>query len=297
MSVTLTSDQVAFANQVAAATGLSPQVVEAWEAQEGNPSGSTGSYNFLNITTAHGQGVVVPSSGLTFANYSSLADAVSASVSLINKLGIAKAASGQAPAGQIAAIAASPWDGTGHYGGAGGPNLLNTYKSVTGGVALTAAGTAAAGQATQPAQNAPSQSDCLWQLNLPGSSLPVIGGALQGCVLSRAAGETWKGALCFVGAGILTLFAVKTLTQSDPTAAITKAFKGSFRPTESGQPLGANGPSDADYAKQKADYDAEMASRGPNDLADRRQGKREASVAGKLAKDGAKVATVGAAAA
>lgn len=122
------NDAETFAHLVADGIGYDPNVIRAMVQQEGNFKGATGSFNFLNMKGTDGK----------WQSFSSVSEAAAAAIKNFGTKLYANvaAAKGAAPAVQIAAIAASPWD-EGHYGGAGGPNLLRTYNSISGGQPLS----------------------------------------------------------------------------------------------------------------------------------------------------------------
>lgn len=120
-----------FAAAVAAATGLNPAVVQAWVLAEGAyaPNG-TGGFNYLNLRPYTGDPYSSVSSG-GFEQFSNLANAETASIRRIRQP-FASGILGSAGKGilqEFAAIAASAWD-AGHYGGPGGPRLIEAYNSL-----------------------------------------------------------------------------------------------------------------------------------------------------------------------
>lgn len=145
------NEQLAFATDIAKATGLDPRVVYAWTQAEGayDPNG-TGGHNYLNVQASHGGGVGysgVPEgkSPGGFAQFNSLADAEKETLLWIqhfgNYAGI-RATAGQSPQNQIGAIESSPWD-TGNYAGDKiGRNFENTYgqNALTGPARAAATG-------------------------------------------------------------------------------------------------------------------------------------------------------------
>lgn len=138
-SAAVEADQTLFVNQVAAATGLDPRVVYAWVKDEAAYSkGGTGGENFLNLRPAAGDVGVTGQSPGGFDQFANVQDAIHSSVNRIHQsfiwtnpelggpgLGTVVAQHGT-PAQQIAAIASSGWD-SGHYGGLGGPALLQDF--------------------------------------------------------------------------------------------------------------------------------------------------------------------------
>lgn len=123
-----------FINEVAAATGLDPNVIAAWVHVEGAyaPNG-TGGNNFLNIresTSRSGVPIVgtTPNGFAQFANASDAATEVSWWLNHMSNYTGIKASAKLGAKTQIAAIAASPWD-AGHY--AGGRSLYDSYAAVT----------------------------------------------------------------------------------------------------------------------------------------------------------------------
>ena len=130
----------AFANAVAAQTGMDPRVIIAWAAGEGHPGDLPGYFNWLNIQAATARALGVPYNFVGPAGtaaFGTMARGVQATVLEIQALGIQ---GGGTPATQIASIAASPWASS-HYGGPGGPNLVADFVSLFGQAALGAAGT------------------------------------------------------------------------------------------------------------------------------------------------------------
>ncbi len=117
-----------FANAVAAQTGLDPRVVIAWGEIE--TGGQANSHNWLNLRPYPGDPYSGVSSG-NFEQFNSVQDAITASVRRIKQPFAAPivASAGKPPAQEIAAIASTGWD-AGHYGGAGGPNLLREFNSL-----------------------------------------------------------------------------------------------------------------------------------------------------------------------
>lgn len=109
----------AFAQALAAATGLDPRVTAAWVRRENNGGGTN---NWLNVSAGPGgvgySGVPEPGSG-RFASFRSPADALKETAYWINSMsnyaGIASS-TGKGVQAQLAAIEASPWDAT-HYPG------------------------------------------------------------------------------------------------------------------------------------------------------------------------------------
>lgn len=119
-----------FANAIAAATGLDPRVVYTWTQEEtgGTPYG--GYHNWLNLRPYAGDPYTGVSPG-GFEEFSSVQQAEQATLRRLRQpfaSGIL-ASRGEPPQSEIAAIAASNWD-AGHYGGAGGPALVNVFRSL-----------------------------------------------------------------------------------------------------------------------------------------------------------------------
>jgi hypothetical protein len=122
-------NEVEFVKGVAQSTGLDPDVLYAWIASEGHPGDLYN--NYLNIASATARSLGEPTVGTAAAStaeFGSVQVGIDATVKEIRSLGIDKAA-GQAPSGQINQIAASPWASS-HYGGPGGPNLANVFRSM-----------------------------------------------------------------------------------------------------------------------------------------------------------------------
>jgi hypothetical protein len=133
---TLTSSAETFATGVATGTGLNPDVVRAWVANEsawgrGNRAGQyegggSRAFNFLNYGICD---------GCDDQRFGSITDAIRTVVAQLKRRrdyygGVLASVNGT-PADQISAIAASPW-ASGHYGGEGGPALVSAYKALTG---------------------------------------------------------------------------------------------------------------------------------------------------------------------
>lgn len=133
MASPLTSDSAKFVQQVSAATGIDPRVLIAWVGQENaDAPGGTGGYNYLNLRPYKGDPYSSVSSG-GFEQFSTVDAAVIATVRRIQQPFaapiVASARAKQDPRQEIAAIASTGWDQS-HYGGAGGPNLLNKFTSL-----------------------------------------------------------------------------------------------------------------------------------------------------------------------
>jgi hypothetical protein len=131
-----------FAYAVAEETGLDPRVVYAWARLEtGDNPASVTQYNYLNLRPDSADvGVTGESSG-GFDQFGSEKNAVTSTKKRIeqpfiwNYLNPVLQAKGSA-AEEISAIALSAWDGSGHYGGKGGPALQAEFKSLYGAKAL-----------------------------------------------------------------------------------------------------------------------------------------------------------------
>lgn len=137
-----------FAATVAGDTGLDVNFIRAWVQQEGNFKGSTGSFNFLNMKGGKGwQSFSDPIA----AGHAAAAN-LRADKGNVNGYQTLLATAGQTADKQIAALAASKWD-EGHYGGAGGPNLLRTYNSISGGQPLSLSQQVAGSMPTQEVTN------------------------------------------------------------------------------------------------------------------------------------------------
>lgn len=119
------ADQGIFLSTVSAHTGIDPTVILAWMGQEGAFSGKeTGAYNYLNI--------MGPNGPVSFSNAGAAAMATIAFLQGSNYNAVMHVAQTKpTPREQINAIAASPFDKA-HYGGQGGPDLINTYESYFG---------------------------------------------------------------------------------------------------------------------------------------------------------------------
>ncbi len=208
----LSSWQKQFVAAVSRATSLDPVVVAAWVLQENGPS-----YNPLNI----GPG----------KSFGSTQGAINATISLLRPPsqggtdlahyydGILASAKSHNLAAEVAAIAASPWDGA-HYGGTGGPHLWATLKSIDpsakggGSSVLDALGNGG--------------SSVLDALGKVGSSAVGVPGALANAAVDSVLGKwtdpaTWLKLLLrlvFVALGVaLILIGVKRLI--DPTGEKT----------------------------------------------------------------------------
>lgn len=126
------SDQADFANTVGKATGIDPRVIYAQERQEGHPGDYPGYYNYLNIpaSTATSLGLKFTPGAYGFANFGSLKAGEDAAIKEYQSPAInLPNESGKTIAQQISDIAGSGWASS-HYGGAGGPNLVNTFKTL-----------------------------------------------------------------------------------------------------------------------------------------------------------------------
>lgn len=131
----LDKDSETFVADVAKATGIDPRVLTAWVDIEGaNAPGGTGHYNYLNLRPTSGDQYAGVSSG----NFEEFASVQQAEAATERRLGmpfasgiIAAAHAKASPRVEINAIAGSGWD-AGHYGGAGGPNLVNEFESIFG---------------------------------------------------------------------------------------------------------------------------------------------------------------------
>lgn len=129
----LNTDQIAFARELAHATGLRPDAIGAWELAEEPASRDpvAQGHNWLNLLSesawqANGRrtysGVPVAAWTARFARFNTRADAVTETAFWIDRFsnyaGI-RASRGGTALQQVNAIAASPWD-AGHYGGGNG---------------------------------------------------------------------------------------------------------------------------------------------------------------------------------
>lgn len=140
------TDEAGFIAQLSRDTGIDPRVLVAWVQQEGAyASNGTGGFNYFNLRVGPGgkgySGVSEGRSPAGFAQFGTPADAETETAYWLNKFsnyaGIrAVTATKPTPRQEIAAIAASKWDKD-HYGGPGGPNLLNTFNSLFAGGADT----------------------------------------------------------------------------------------------------------------------------------------------------------------
>ncbi len=116
-------------------TGIDPRVLLAWMVKEGAyTKGGTGGYNYLNLRPFPGD----KHAGISpkgFAQYLTVQDAINATVTNLHSPQYASVLSTARlkppPRQEIAVIAASPWDAN-HYGGPGGPDLLDTFSSLFG---------------------------------------------------------------------------------------------------------------------------------------------------------------------
>ena len=118
----LSADQLAYATELASATGLAPSVVTTWIGAESPWNSTSVDHNYLNVTS-HGTPVA----------YATAAQGAAAAAQLIlsssDYAGIRQAIASGSPAQQIAAIQASPWD-KGNYGG----QLTSKFAAVTSAV-------------------------------------------------------------------------------------------------------------------------------------------------------------------
>lgn len=131
------NEHAAFANAIAAATGLDPRVVYTWAQEETGGHPYAGGHNWLNLRPYPGDPYVGVSPG-GFEEYASVQQAEQATIRRLRQpfaSGIL-ASRGQPPQSEIAAIAASDWD-AGHYGGPGGPSLVNVFRSLYPDVAIS----------------------------------------------------------------------------------------------------------------------------------------------------------------
>lgn len=122
-SLTLNAERAAGA--LALGSGLNLNVVRAWIAHESNWGRSR-----LAVEQHNYLGYGGPGNFRTFTSPETFAARIVAQLQSAKYQPIL-ASRGRPPAEQIAAIAASPWDAS-HYGGAGGPNLLATYRTLVG---------------------------------------------------------------------------------------------------------------------------------------------------------------------
>lgn len=136
----LTEPQARFVTGVSQRTGIDPRVLVAWVQAEGaDAPGGTGHFNYLNLRPYQGDPYASVSPG-GFEQFASVDAAVEATTRRLTQpfaAPIVAAARAQAPpAAEIAAIASTGWD-SGHYGGAGGPNLARIFASIFTPAALT----------------------------------------------------------------------------------------------------------------------------------------------------------------
>ncbi len=107
-------------------------MIFAQERQEGHPGDYPGYFNYLNIpnTTATSLGLKYTPGAYGFASFGSLKAGEDAAIKEYQSPAInLPNESGKTIAQQISDIAGSGWASS-HYGGAGGPNLVNTFKSI-----------------------------------------------------------------------------------------------------------------------------------------------------------------------
>lgn len=127
----ISNDEAAWVQGVSQATGIDPRVLIAWQTSEGHPGDTA--YNYLNITSQTAQSVGVPPSetlAAGTAGFANVQEGILATVREIRNLGLTHEA-GKTPRQEIADIAATNWASS-HYGGPGGPNLLNDLIGIFG---------------------------------------------------------------------------------------------------------------------------------------------------------------------
>lgn len=151
--VPLNSDQEHFAELVAAQTGLSLRVVQAWvlAEQPASTSPTAQGHNWLNLSAASA-GVIGTNPLDGYPRFSSTAAAAHATSQNILTNGAyanIRAARGKSDWAQMVAIAQSAWAG-GHYGASGSNaagNLITTYQEMPGSGTTLGTGAGAAGAA------------------------------------------------------------------------------------------------------------------------------------------------------
>lgn len=133
------AQEALFSNAVAKGTGFDPRVIYAQAQSEGAYApGGTGGLNFLNLSSDTVRSLGLPFAGSSsggFAQFANLAQAENATIAEYRSPAIGLTAPAPTVSGEIAQIAATPWDAT-HYGGVGGPNLAATFKSLYGDTAF-----------------------------------------------------------------------------------------------------------------------------------------------------------------
>ena len=122
------AEESQFANDIAHKFGLDPRVVKAWAQLE--TGGHALDHNWLNLRPYPGDPYTSVSSG-GFEEFATLSAAEQATERRIGQpfASAIRSSAGQSPQQEIAAIASTGWD-AGHYGGAGGPNLMAEFRSL-----------------------------------------------------------------------------------------------------------------------------------------------------------------------
>lgn len=136
----LPANERQFIAGVSAATGIDPRVLATWIAGEGHPGDLYN--NYMNITAGtadynasrSGSPRSVGTAAAGTAEFPDVQSGITATVAEINALGLNHFA-GETPRQEIADIAATNWASS-HYGGPGGPNLVNDFAGMFGSAAV-----------------------------------------------------------------------------------------------------------------------------------------------------------------
>lgn len=212
MATGLNKDQADFVSTVSAATKLDPRVVIAWLVQENaDAPGGTGGFNYLNLRPYQGD----PFKSVSLGGFEQFANVNDAEIATIRRLNqpfaaqiLASTKTARTPAQEISAIAGTGWDAA-HYGGPGGPNLVNTFNRLFAGGASTAylaspnlAGEIAATAGTGSAGNAstfPGASQVSSAVSAVTAPFTSVGDAIKFLFSTRGLEVIGGGALILIG--------------------------------------------------------------------------------------------------
>jgi hypothetical protein len=218
----LTSDQQAFATELAAKTGLSPAVVGGWVLAEESGDAATGrqasnnndwlniGYTGSNAAGSNGTADAVWQSPLTAADAtaawldgrSSISGYGTASAGI---QGILKTA-GQSESSQVSAIQSSGWAAS-HY-----PDLSDLVRQIS----------ESAGLGSTPITD-PKNSTATLETGIPGAN--ATGGALStvsGLISKLTDPSTWLRVAAIVGAGVLLIIGMIELAGGHPATDVVK---------------------------------------------------------------------------